>query len=194
MLVIADVIKDSKMLDELTGISWKNSEKNPVTGYSGKFTWFQDSTSRFDWRIDNFIKAWDKLPYSEFSRLNSNSITIPHFISITDSNTEPLPRGTKYGKPLIYLCYNKFNSTGECMFGKKDSHFSTDSSNLIPLTIINNGISLSSYSGIEVWRNNTKDYETGKISGTEEVKKWIPADINDNGYQGQNPKYGWWED
>lgn len=206
MLVIADVIKDSKMLDELTGISWKNSEKNPVTGYSGKFTWFQDSSSRFDWRIEKFIRGWDTLPYKEFSKINSNKEVIPHFISITDSNTEPLPRGTKYGKPLIYLCYNKFNSTGECMFVSKDSHFSTDSSNLIPLTIINNGISLSSYSGIvkfatkndtfiaEVWRNNTKEYETGKISGTEEVKKWIPADINDNGYQGQNPKYGWWED
>ena len=206
MLVIAEVIKDSKMEDYGTGISWSNSEKNPVTGYSGKFTWFQDSTSRFDWRINNFIKGWNELPYSDFPSLNSNNTTIPHFISITDSNTEPLPRGTKYGKPLIYLCYNKFNSTRECMFTSKDSHFSTDSSNLIPLTIINNGISLSSYSGIvkfatkndtftaEVWRNNTKEYETGKISSAEEVKKWIPADINGNGYQGKNPKYGWWED
>lgn len=206
MLVIAEVIKDSKMEDYGTGISWSNSEKNPVTGYSGKFTWFQDSTSRFDWRINNFIKGWNELPYSDFPSLNSNNTTIPHFISITDSNTEPLPRGTKYGKPLIYLCYNKFNSTRECMFTSKDSHFSTDSSDLIPLTIINNGISLSSYSGIvkfatkndtftaEVWRNNTKEYETGKISSAEEVKKWIPADINGNGYQGKNPKYGWWED
>lgn len=206
MLVIAEVIKDSKMEDYGTGISWSNSEKNPVTGYSGKFTWFQDSTSRFDWRINNFIKGWNELPYSDFPSLNSNNTTIPHFISITDSNTEPLPRGTKYGKPLIYLCYNKFNSTKECMFISKDSHFSTDSSALIPLTIINNGISLSSYSGIvkfatkndtftaEVWRNNTKEYETGKISSAEEVKKWIPADINGNGYQGKNPKYGWWED
>lgn len=206
MLVIAEVIKDSKMEDYGTGISWSNSEKNPVTGYSGKFTWFQDPTSRFDWRINNFIKGWNELPYSDFPSLNSNNTTIPHFISITDSNTEPLPRGTKYGKPLIYLCYNKFNSTKECMFISKDSHFSTDSSALIPLTIINNGISLSSYSGIvkfatkndtftaEVWRNNTKEYETGKISSAEEVKKWIPADINGNGYQGKNPKYGWWED
>lgn len=206
MLVIAEVIKDSKMEDYGTGISWSNSEKNPVTGYSGKFTWFQDSTSRFDWRINNFIKGWNELPYSDFPSLNSNNTTIPHFISITDSNTEPLPRGTKYGKPLIYLCYNKFNSTRECMFTSKDSHFSTDSSDLIPLTIINNVISLSSYSGIvkfatkndtftaEVWRNNTKEYETGKISSAEEVKKWIPADINGNGYQGKNPKYGWWED
>ena len=206
MLVIADLIKDSNMLDELTGISWSNSEKNPVTGYSGKFTWFQDSSSRFDWRIEKFIRGWDTLPYKDFSKINSNKEVIPHFISITDSNTEPLPRGTKYGKPLIYLCYNKFNSTGECMFISKDSHFSTDSSNLIPLTIINNEIPLYSYSGIvkfaakndtftaEVWQNNTKDYETGIISTVNEVKKWIPADINGNGYQGQNPDYGWWED
>lgn len=206
MLVIANLIEDSGMLGELTGISWSDSEKNPVTGYAGKFTWFQNSKSRFDWRIDNFVRGWSDLPYSEFSKLNSDKTIIPHFISITDSNTEPLPRGTKYGKPLIYLCYNKYNTTAECMFTSKDSHFSTDSSNLIPLTITNNGIPLSSYSGTvkfaakndtfaaEVWRNNAKNYETGTISGSENVKKWIPANINGNGYQGQSSAYGWWED
>lgn len=205
MLVIAEIIEDSKMKTYGTGISWKDSEKEPLYGYSGKFTWYQGSDSRFDWKIDNFVKGWDKLPYTiNTEKLKLISMPLQHFISITDSNPEPpLPRGTKYGKPLIYLCYNSYNTTTEVFFGNIKKY---SSSNLIPLTVTSIEIPLASYSATvkfaakkdefaaEVWRNNTSEYTTKIISGTENVMNWLPADIDGNGYQGQNKAYGWWED
>lgn len=204
MLVIAEIIEDSKMKTYGTGISWKDSEKEPLYGYSGKFTWYQGSDSRFDWKIDNFVKGWDRLPYtSNTEKLKLISMPLQHFISITDSNPEPLPRGTKYGKPLIYLCYDSYNKTEQVMLGNIKNY---SSSKLIPLTVTSTEIPLASYSATvkfaakkdefaaEVWRNNTSEYTTKIISEAGNVMNWFPADIDRNGYQGQNKDYGWWED
>ena len=180
MLVIADAFN-------------KTSQGSTTNGLTGSFWW--DGVYEFDstiWyrlklKINNYTHTWDKLPNN-----NLPTTSIPAFIKILAPNDSNDSMGSAWNKKPYFLC------TG----GKKDFNISE----LITLTIEENEIPLSSYSGIikfaaekntftaEVWRNNTKEYETGKISSAEEVKKWIPADINGNGYQGKNPKYGWWED
>lgn len=210
MLVIAELIKTSKMMEDYPtgteGLFGKDCV--PVYGYtgsidSGRFTWSQDSSSKFCWYISNFKQGWDNLPYKDLFKLQlySNSSVLQHFLSVTDSNSNQYPRGTKAGSTLIYLCYNTYNKTTDI---NKESNF--DSSKKISLSITSNGIPLTSYSGTvkfaakktefsaEVLRNDISTYKTENISGAEEVKKWIPADINGNGYQGKNPDYGWWED
>lgn len=180
MLVIADAFN-------------KTSQGSTTNGLTGSFWW--DGVYESDWtiwyrlklKINNYTHTWDKLPNN-----NLPTTSIPAFIKILAPNDSNDSMGSASNKKPYFLC------TG----GKKDFNISE----LITLTIEENEIPLSSYSGIikfaaekntftaEVWRNNTKEYETGKISSAEEVKKWIPADINGNGYQGKNPKYGWWED
>lgn len=180
MLVIADAFN-------------KTSQGSTTNGLTGSFWWDGvyevDSTIwyRLKLKINNYTHTWDKLPNN-----NLPTTSIPAFIKILAPNDSNDSMGSAWNKKPYFLC------TG----GKKDFNISE----LITLTIEENEIPLSSYSGIikfaaekntftaEVWRNNTKEYETGKISSAEEVKKWIPADINGNGYQGKNPKYGWWED
>lgn len=207
MLVIADLIEDSGMLGELTGTVFGDCK--PIYGYNGndetgKFTWEQDGSSRFDWKLTSFTYGWKKFPYADFSELNSDKTIIPNFISITDSDTlsGDFKRGRKNAKTLEYLSIRELEGS---FLGIK-SYKDFDLSKKIPVVTTTNNIPLSSYSSTvkfaakndtfaaEVWRNNTKDYETGTISGAENVKKWIPANINGNGYQGQNSAYGWWED
>lgn len=179
MLVIADAFN-------------KTSRGSTTNGTSGYFWW--DSSYAWDWtawyklkmKINDYTHIWKEIPNNNLTILPLSAFF--KILAPNDSN-DPMGRGEK--KPY-FLC------TG----GNKDFNIS----GLIPLTIEKTNIPLSSYSGIikfaaekntftaEVWRNNTKEYGTGKISPAKEVMKWIPADIDENGYQGKNPDYGWWED
>lgn len=179
MLVIADAFN-------------KTSRGSTTNGTSGYFWW--DSSYAWDWtawyklqmKINDYTHIWKEIPNNNLTILPLSAFF--KILAPNDSN-DPMGRGEK--KPY-FLC------TG----GNKDFNIS----GLIPLTIEKTNIPLSSYSGIikfaaekntfaaEVWRNNTKEYGTGKISPAKEVMKWIPADIDENGYQGKNPDQGWWED
>lgn len=167
-------------------------EGNTTNGAEGSF-WWSSSYNAAIWnelkmKINSYIHSWNQLP--------SNSLTItqlPAFIKILAPNESNATMGVRnlWKSKIDFLCTS----------GKK----SFNSSKLIPLTIENTNIPLSSYSGtvnfasngsqfsVTVEHNGSKTYGID-ISGAEEVKKWIPADINGNGYQGKNPKYGWWED
>lgn len=180
MLVIADAFNKTSQgstTNGLTGSFWWDS----------KYSWDLDAWYKLKMKINDYIVSWTQLP--------NNSLTIntlPAFIKILAPNNSNDTMGSAWNKKPYFLC------TGD------NKNFNI--SGLIPLIIENNGIPLSSYSGTvkfaaekntfaaEVWRNNTKEYGTGKISPAKEVMKWIPADIDENGYQGKNPDYGWWED
>lgn len=183
MLVIAELIKDSNMNGSTYWDGTYGKIETPITGFS----WSQDLT-KFNWYITNFTQEWLTLPYKDFKNINKTN-RISHFITIDDSNSDNKRRGKKVSTTLKFLCYDETSSYSE---DKK-----------IPITVTSS-IHLSSYSGtinfatsgtqfsVTVEHNGSKTYVN--ISEAEEVKKWIPADINGNGYQGKNPKYGWWED
>ncbi len=185
MLVIAELIKDSNMNGSTYWDGTHGKIETPITGFS----WSQDSLSKFNWYITNFTQEWLTLPYKDFKNINKTN-RISHFITIDDSNSDNKRRGRKVSTTLKFLCYDETSS------------YSKDKK--IPITVTSS-IHLSSYSGtinfatsdtqfsVTVEHNGSKTYEID-ISEAEEVKKWIPADINGNGYQGKNPKYGWWED
>lgn len=210
MLVIADLIKDSKMEDYGTGTAFGDSK--PVYGYdstekTGKFTWEQDASSRFDWSISSFIYGWDKLPYQNFTSVAelTDKGKLINFLTISDAEglSGDFKRGRKSSKTLEYLSIRKLESS---FLGIK-SYKDFDLNEKIPLTVTASQepfASLSSYSAtvkfassnsefaVEVERDGSKTFSKN-VSGTEEVKKWLPADINGNGYNGQKPDYGWWE-
>ena len=195
MLVIAELIKDSKMETYGTGTVFSDCE--PVYGYtggadSGKFTWTQDSSSKFNWYISPFTKGWKELPYSNFSKTDSSLFNnnLKHFIKISDENNSNTRRGKKSGKTLNFLCYDETSKLN------KDK--------LIPLTVTSTEIPLASYSGtvnfatsdsvfnVKVEHDGTETF-TKDVSGNE-VKKWFPAKIGNNPYTGNSSDYGWWED
>lgn len=196
MLVIAELIKDSKMETYGTGTVFSDCE--PVYGYtggadSGKFTWTQDSSSKFNWYISPFTKGWKELPYSNFSKTDSSLFNnnLKHFIKISDENNSNTRRGKKSGKTLNFLCYDETSKLN------KDK--------LIPLTVTSTEIPLASYSGtvnfatsdsvfnVKVEHDGTETF-TKAVSGKEEVKKWFPAKIGANDYSGKSSADGWWED
>lgn len=196
MLVIAELIKDSKMETYGTGTVSKDCE--PVYGYtggadSGKFTWTQDGLSKFNWYISPFTKGWKELPYINFSKTDSSLFNnnLKHFIKISDENSSDSRRGRKFSTDLKFLCYDE------------TSNFNKDK--LIPLTVTSTEIPLASYSGtvnfatsdsefhVKVEHDGTETF-TKDVSGKEEVKKWFPAKIGDNDYSGKSSAYGWWED
>lgn len=184
MLVIAELIKDSNMNGSTYWDGTYGKIETPITGFS----WSQDLT-KFNWYITNFTQEWLTLPYKDFKNINKTN-RISHFITIDDSNSDNKRRGKKVSTTLKFLCYDETSS------------YSKDKK--IPITVTSS-IHLSSYSGtinfatsgtqfsVTVEHNGSKTYGIN-ISEAKEVKKWIPADINGNGYQGKNPKYGWWED
>lgn len=184
MLVIAELIKDSNMNGSTYWDGTYGKIETPITGFS----WSQDLT-KFNWYITNFTQEWLTLPYKDFKNINKTN-RISHFITIDDSNSDNKRRGKKVSTTLKFLCYDETSS------------YSKDKK--IPITVTSS-IHLSSYSGtinfatsdtqfsVTVEHNGSKTYGID-ISEAKEVKKWIPADINGNGYQGKNPKYGWWED
>lgn len=196
MLVIAELIKDSKMETYETGTVFSDCE--PVYGYtggadSGKFTWTQDVKSKFNWYISPFTKGWKELPYSNFSKTDSSLFNnnLKHFIKISDENNSNTRRGKKSGKTLNFLCYDETSDF------KKDK--------LIPLTVTSTEIPLASYSGtvnfatsdsvfnVKVEHDGTETF-TKDVSGKEKVKKWFPAKIGANDYSGKSSADGWWED
>lgn len=178
MLVIADAFN-------------KTSQGSTINGSTGSFWWDAETNYVPRWyplkmKINNYIHVWENLPNT-----NLKLVPIISFFKILAPNNSNETMGSAYSYKIVFLC------TG----GNKDFNIS----GLIPLTIENTNIPLSSYSGtvnfasngsqfsVTVEHNGSKTYGID-ISGAEEVKKWIPADINVNGYQGKNPKYGWWED
>lgn len=210
MLVIADAIKASKMEDYGTGTAFGDSK--PVYGYdstekTGKFTWEQDASSRFDWNISSFIYGWDKLPYQNFSSVAelTDKGKLINFLTVSDAEglSGDFKRGRKSSKTLEYLSIRKLESS---ILGIK-SYKDFDLNEKIPLTVTASQepfTSLASYSAtvkfassnsefaVEVERDGSKTFSKN-VSGAEEVKTWLPADINGNGYNGQNSTYGWWE-
>lgn len=188
MLVIAEIIKDSKMETYGTGTFFTDCE--PVYGYtggadSGKFTWTQNASSKFTWYLSPFIQGWKELPCKNFST------NLQHFIIIADENDSNSRRGRKESKTLKFLCYDETSDF------KKDK--------LIPLTVTSTEIPLSSYSGtvnlatsdsefhVKV-EHDGKETFTKDVSDNKEVKRWFPAKIGDNSYSGKSSDCGWWED
>lgn len=214
MLVIAEVIKDSKMESYGTGTAFGDAK--PVYGYSGneetgKFTWEQDASSRFDWKIAKFTQGWDKLPwdklpYEKFStvtKLSENTKKLINFITIADADTlsGDFKRGRKSTTTLQYLSIRKLESN---ILGIK-SYKDFDLNEKIPLSITATEkpfTSLSSYSGtvnfatsdtqfsVTVEHNGSQTFKQD-VSGNE-VKKWFPAKIGNNAYIGDTAEY-WWE-
>lgn len=209
MLVIAEVIKDSKMESYGTGTAFGDAK--PVYGYSGneetgKFTWEQDASSRFDWKIAKFTQGWDKLPYEKFStvtKLSENTKKLINFITIADADTlsGDFKRGRKSTTTLQYLSIRKLESN---ILGIK-SYKDFDLNEKIPLSITATEkpfTSLSSYSGtvnfatsdtqfsVTVEHNGSQTFKQD-VSG-DEVKKWFPAKIGNNAYIGDTAEY-WWE-
>lgn len=192
MLVIAEVIKDSKMETYPTGTV--GIKCVPVYGYtgsdeSGKFTWSQDVLSKFNWWLTPFTQGWTTLPYTDFSKVCelTSKNTLKHFITISDSNTDDKRRGYKYKGTLYFLCFDETKT------------FSKDKK--IPITVTSS-IPLSSYSGtVNFATSDTQFSVTVEHNGSQtfnkdvsdnEVKKWFPAKIGNNAYTGDTAKY-WWE-
>lgn len=204
MLVIAEVIKDSKMETYTTGTVFNKCV--PVYGYtgsdeSGKFTWSQDGLNKFNWWLTPFTQGWTTLPYTDFSKVCelTSKNTLKHFITISDSNTDDKRRGYKYKGTLYFLCFDETKT------------FSKDKK--IPITVTSS-IPLSSYSGtvnfavfgsdadekkgksnnsqfsVTVEHNGSQTFKKD-VSG-DEVKKWFPAKIGNNAYIGDTAEY-WWE-
>ena len=196
MLVIAEIIKDSKMETYGTGTFFTDCE--PVYGYtggadSGKFTWTQDASSRFNWYLSPFTQGWKKLPYSNFSKTDSSLFNnnLKHFIKISDENDSNTRRGQKKSGTLKFLCYDETSKLN------KDK--------LIPLTVTTTEIPLSSYSGTVNFTTSDSEFHvkvehdgtatlTKDVSGNDEVRKWFPAKIGNNSYSGKSSADGWWED
>lgn len=196
MLVIAEIIKDSKMETYGTGTVFTDCE--PVYGYtggadSGKFTWTQDALSRFNWYLSPFTQGWKKLPYSNFSKTDSSLFNnnLKHFIKISDENDSNTRRGQKKSGTLKFLCYDETSKLN------KDK--------LIPLTVTTTEIPLSSYSGTVNFTTSDSEFHvkvehdgketfTKDVSDNKEVKRWFPAKIGDNSYSGKSSDCGWWED
>ena len=209
MLVIADLIKDSQMEDYGTGTAFGDAK--PVYGYSGndetgKFTWEQDASSRFNWKITKFTQGWNKLPYEQFSnvsKLTENTKKLINFITISDADSlsGDFKRGRKNAKTLEYLSIRKLES--EILGIKLYKDF--DLNEKIPLVVTASQKSfdyLSSYSGTVKFATSDSKFsvilehngsQTFKkdVSG-DEVKKWFPAKIGKNAYTGDSTEY-WWE-
>lgn len=210
MLVVAEVITNSGILKQAYGT-------NGYTQAFPGFGWNHDSSSRFWWVFDKYVQNWTKFPYQNFSDID---LSIPHFVFITDvadcnstsdcrgrivGNANPLSPGST----LKFLCYKKTD----------EADFTTSS--LIPLQITSS-IPLDSYNNATVnFAVLTESYKYGGFAGigqktmnavfsanvtrngsyaksfditnTEEIKKWFPAQMNSNSYNGQNPDYDWWD-
>lgn len=203
MLVLAEIIKDSKMETYGTGTVGKDCV--PVYGYtgsenSGKFTWEQDGSSRFDWKLSNFTQGWNELPYKQFADITKTD-KLKHFIAIADSNTisGDFKKGRKESKTLQYLSIRELENS----FWHTYKDFDKDK--LIPLTVTTTEIPLSSYSGTVNFTTSDSEFHvkvehdgtatlTKDVSGKDEVRKWFPAKIGDNSYSGKSSADGWWED
>lgn len=179
MLVIADAFNIT-------------SEGNTTNGAKGSFWWNGEYVRlsvpiryALKMKINNYLYSWKNLPNQQLSVTPINN-----FIKITDSNESNEARGkASDGKPL-FMCL------------KEDDNFSI--SKLIPLTIENTTIPLSSYSGtvnfatsdtqfsVTVEHNGSQTFK--KYVSDNEVKKWFPAKIGNNPYTGNSSEYGWWED
>lgn len=187
MLVIADAFNIT-------------SEGNTTQGAEGSF-WWSSSYNAAIWnelkmKINSYIHSWNQLP--------NNSLTItqlPAFIKILAPNESNATMGVRnlWKSKIDFLC-----TSGEKSF---------NSSKLIPLTIENTNIPLSSYSGTvnfavfgsnaDEKKNNSQFSVTVEHNGSQtfkkdvsgnEVKKWFPAKIGNNPYTGNSSDYGWWED
>lgn len=164
-------------------------EGNTTQGVEGSF-WWSSSYNAAIWhelkmKINSYIHSWNQLP--------SNSLTItqlPAFIKILAPNESNATMGVRnlWKSKIDFLC-----TSGEKSF---------NSSKLIPLTIENTHIPLSSYSGtvnfatsdtqfsVTVEHNGSQTFKKD-VSG-DEVKKWFPAKIGNNAYIGDTAEY-WWE-
>lgn len=171
------------------------SEGKTTNGVQGSFWWDSEHVSwsvpvryALKMKINNYVYPWKNLPNNVLSVAPVNS-----FIKIADLNESNETRGRADKEKPYFLCL------------KEDKDFS--SAKLIPLTVTASQepfTSLASYSAtvkfassnsefaVEVERDGSKTFSKN-VSGAEEVKTWLPADINGNGYNGQNSTYGWWE-
>ena len=165
-------------------------EGNTTNGAEGSFWWNGEYVRwsvpiryALKMKINNYLYSWKNLPNQQLSVTPINN-----FIKITDLNESNEARGkASDGKPL-FMCL------------KEDDNFSI--SKLIPLTIENTHIPLSSYSGtvnfatsdtqfsVTVEHNGSQTFKKD-VSG-DEVKKWFPAKIGNNAYIGDTAEY-WWE-
>lgn len=195
MLVIADVMQDTKMDDGKYTFGTNGAKQSEIYGYSndinsGYFTWSQYLTE-FYWYITNYTRGWSKLPYQDFSKITHTN-PLKNFITISDINSKNKTRGKKVSSNYpSFLCY--------------DNHKNFEQGTLIPIEITPSGEpfnSLSSYSGkinfkssdsnfsVTVEHNGSQTFKKN-VSG-DEVKKWFPAKIGNNAYIGDTAEY-WWE-
>lgn len=181
MLILADIVKDSKIEEATTGTSYLfgTSWKTAITDNDGgKVDWWQSAASEFKWKIIDYKHIWQEKPITD---------GLASFITLSDENGGENARGTKNAGKLMHLC------------AKKDF----DASKLISIKIIGDEGLPASYSGtlefaakkqyikVKLSRNGVETFSTREFSGND-ANYWCPINLDGNGYLGQNSDYGWW--
>lgn len=187
-LVLAEIINKSQIVGSYgTGKSFGTEAQ--VIGATGTFQWGSDTGSNLVWQLVNYTHYYSQTP---------GNVTMNSFIKLEDANTGKANRGCKYSGTLRHISACDKNNAS--FFGTPGFKLT----GLIPITVTAIDIPLESYSGVvgisssnsefsaTVKRNGTQTFATGTISGSENVKKWCPVDLDGNGFNGQSSKYGWW--
>lgn len=190
MLVLADIVKDSKMESATTGTGTLGVGKweRAVDGATGYVDWWQNSTSRFRWRMSNYKHKWLTIPSNDLQNA---------FITLNDDYNDN-NKGKKESGSLKYL-FNSSNGATTDIGGSN----SFDSNKLIPIYITGDAGLPDCYSGtlefaakkqyikVKLSRNNAETFATKEFSGND-ANYWCPINLDGNGYLGQNSDYGWW--
>ncbi|MBQ5471306.1 MAG: hypothetical protein IIT58_04795, partial [Treponema sp.] len=182
MLSIEKAIVDTKMEEAWSGTALGGTQY--VSGYSGTFGWSQDSQSKFNWYITDYVPAFTKLP-------GTNS-TIPGLLSLSDPNPNGNRRGRKYSKTIKFFCYDETSTFS----ASKLIPLGVSPSNAYDITLdsytatINFAVNSSTFAA-QVVRNGATT-STFSISGKENVKKWCPINIDGNGQNEESTTYLWW--
>ena len=184
MLSLERAIVKTGMEDTLTGTVGSGAKY--IDGYSGTFGWSQDSSSKFNWYIVDYV--------ADFTSAPGKSATIPCIISLSDPNTGSSGnrRGRKYGKTIKFFCYDEtssFSSSKLITIGLSPS--SAYDITLDSYTAdLKFAVSSSTFAA-QIVRNGTTT-STVSATSSESVKRWCPINIDGNGHNEENSTYGWW--
>ena len=186
MLSLERAIVKTGMEDTLTGTVGSGAKY--IDGYSGTFGWSQDSSSKFNWYIVDYV--------ADFTSAPGKSATIPCVISLSDPNSGSSEnrRGQKFAYTIKFFCYDetsKFNASKLITIG-----LSPSSAYDIKLESYTANLKFavnSSTFAAQIVRNGTTT-STVSATSSESVKRWCPINIDGNGHNEENSTYGWWQD
>lgn len=190
-LILSNIIKQTGINGNY-GTGKDFGSEDQVVGTTGTFQWGSDTGSNLKWQLNNFTYYFTEIPGKSDSGIDS-------FIKIEDTNTSKSNRGAKQSSTLKHISACGENSKWN-IIGYPDFSIT----GLIPITVTSVNIPLESYSGTvglaakndqfsaTVKHNSTQTFATGTVSGSDSVKRWCPAPLDGNGYNGTNSTYGWW--